>query len=138
MATTKQTDYFGNEIPLMHMMGLVPVNMDADGALTRLPFRDDLANSRGDFHGGTLMSVLDFTLSAAARGRYPIPVGMATIDMTTSFLDRATGELLIDARCIKAGKSIAFCEGEIRNEQGTVVARATATFKVVPRKPGGD
>jgi uncharacterized protein (TIGR00369 family) len=136
--TTQQTNYFGVEIPLMHMMGLVPISMDGDGALTRLLFREDLANSRGDFHGGTLMSVLDFTLSAAARGRYPIPVGMATIDMTTSFLEPARGELLIDCRCIRAGKSIAFCEGEIRNEKGDVVARASGTFKVVPRKPGGD
>jgi uncharacterized protein (TIGR00369 family) len=137
-STETSTDYFGHTIPLMHMMGVIPISLDAERALTQLPPRADLLNSRGDVHGGTLMAVLDFTLSAAARGRFEERVGMATIDMTTSFLTPGRGPLFIEARCIKAGKSITFCEGEIRDEQGGLVARATATFKVVRNLPGSD
>lgn len=137
-SASAQTDYFGLTIPLMHLMGVKPVKLDADSAVTRLSAREDLLNSRGDLHGGTLMSVLDFTMSAGARGRFDEEVGMATIDMTTSFLAPARGELTVEGRCLKAGRSIAFCEGDIRDADGNLVARSTATFKVIRKTPGGD
>ncbi|MPT40053.1 MAG: PaaI family thioesterase, partial [Achromobacter sp.] len=34
--------------------------------------------------------------------------------------------------------SIAFCEGDVRRADGELVARATATFKIIRRRPGGD
>ena len=137
-ASTPQTDYFGLTIPFMHFIGLVPESIAPAYARSSLPWRADLTNSRGDVHGGTLMSVLDFTLSAAARGSADGTEGMATIDMNTSFLSPGTGDLVIEARCLRKGASIAFCEGEIRRADGELVARATATFKIIRRRPGGD
>lgn len=137
MTSPAPNDYFGLTIPLMDLMGLLPERVGPDFARTRLPWRADLTNSRGDIHGGTLMSVLDFTLSAAGRGGDPA-LGMATIDMNTSFMSPGTSDLIIEARCLKRGNSIAFCEGEIRSQDGELVARATATFKVIKRRPGSD
>lgn len=137
-ASTPQTDYFGLTIPFMHFIGLVPESIAPAYARTSLPWRADLTNSRGDVHGGTLMSVLDFTLSAAARGSADGTEGMATIDMNTSFLSPGTGDLVIEARCLRKGASIAFGEGEVRRADGELVARATATFKIIRRRPGGD
>ncbi|WP_238913924.1 PaaI family thioesterase [Achromobacter insolitus] len=137
-SSTPQTDYFGLTIPFMHFIGLVPESIAPAYARTSLPWRKDLTNSRGDVHGGTLMSVLDFTLSAAARGSADGTEGMATIDMNTSFLSPGTGNLVIEARCLRRGASIAFCEGEVRRADGELVARATATFKIIRRRPGGD
>ena len=137
MTTPATTDYFGLTIPLMHLMGVIPESIGPGHARTRLPWREDLTNSRGDIHGGTLMSVLDFTLSAAARGSDP-ELGMATIDMTTSFLSPGNSDLVIEARCLRLGTSIAFCEGEIRNTEGQIVAKASASFKVIKRRPGSD
>ncbi|HEY9274039.1 MULTISPECIES: PaaI family thioesterase [Achromobacter] len=136
--STTQTDYFGLTIPFMHFIGLVPESIAPAYARTSLPWRADLTNSRGDVHGGTLMSVLDFTLSAAARGSADGTEGMATIDMNTSFLSPGTGDLVIEARCLRRGASIAFCEGEVRRADGELVARSTATFKIIRRRPGGD
>ena len=44
----------------------------------------------------------------------------------------------IEARCLRRGASIAFCEGEVRGADGQLVAKASATFKVIKRRPGGD
>ncbi|WP_235610779.1 PaaI family thioesterase [Bordetella sp. H567] len=131
-----KTDYFGAHIPLMDYLGLVPEHIEPGLARTRLPWRVQLTNSRGDVHGGTLMSVLDFTLSAAGRADLDPGVSMATIDMTTSFFAPANGELHIEARCLKRGRSIAFCEGEIRNAHGELVCKASGTFRIVRPKPG--
>jgi uncharacterized protein (TIGR00369 family) len=130
-------DYFGAQIPLMELLGLVPEHIEPNRARTRLPWRVELTNSRGDVHGGTLMSVLDFTLGAAARSALEPGVSMATIDMTTSFLAPATTDLVIEARCLKMGGTIAFCEGEIRDTQGQLVCKASGTFKAIRPKAAG-
>ena len=62
---------------------------------------------------------------------------MATIDMNTIFLSPGTGDLVIEARCLRRGASIAFCEGDVRDKNGELVARATATF-IIRRRPGGE
>ena len=126
-------DYFGLSIPFMASLGLVAEQLTAELARTRLPYRPDLVNSRGDVHGGALMSGLDFTLSAAARAHEP-GTGMATIDMATHFLAPAQGTVIFEARCLRIGASLAFCEGQARDEKGKLLATASATFKIVRRK----
>ena len=128
------TDYFGLTIPYLDHLGVVPVSMGDGKASSRLPMRRELHNSRGEFQGGAIMSVLDFTLSACVRASAADVVGSATIDMNTSFLAPALTDLTIDARVVKAGGSIVFCEAEARDTKGELVARATATFKTFRKK----
>jgi len=130
----ESVDYFGLNIPFMQCIGLQPEKFSPDLTRTRLPWRADLTNSRGDIHGGTLMSALDLTLSAAARANDP-STSMATIDMATHFLAPATGNVVFEARCLRMGKSIAFCEGRAVDDQGNVLVTATATFKIIWPRP---
>ena len=127
---TTQIDYFGVTIPFMEFIGLIPETFDPQLTRTRLPYRAELGNSRGDIHGGTLMSALDFTLSAAARANDP-STGMVTIDMTTHFMSPARSTVIFEARCLRMGKSLAFCEGQALTEDGELLATASATFKIV-------
>lgn len=123
--------YFGIDVPFMEHIGLQPVSLDAGCCITRLAWQPHLANSRGDAHGGLLMSAMDFTLSAAARAHDPLGLGAITVDMSTHFYEAARTALTIEGRCIRHGRSMAFCDGEVRDEQGTVVAVARAVFKLV-------
>ncbi len=127
-------DYFGLTIPFLDHIGLEPVSMAGGRASSRLPMRPELHNSRGEFQGGAIMAALDFTLSACVRASAEDATGTATIDMTTSFLAPALTDLAIDARVVKAGGSIVFCEAQARDANGELVARATGTFKVFRRK----
>ncbi len=77
------------------------------------------------------MSAFDFTLSAAARAHDPLQFGAVTIEMSTHFYESARTSVHVMARCPRRGKSIAFCEGEIRDETGKLVAVARATFKLI-------
>ena len=128
-------DYFGLHIPYMQYLGLEPGLFTEEKVTTRLPWRPELVNSRGDVHGGALMSALDFTLSAAARA-HTDGCGMATIDMTTHFMRPAQGNVTIEARCLRLGATLAFCDGQALDDKGTVLATASATFKIVRPKPG--
>lgn len=125
--------YFGIDVPFMTHIGLTPLSLDETGCRTRLVKQPALVNSRGDLHGGALMSAFDFTLSAAARAHDPLRFGVMTVDMTTHFLEPARTDLTVTARCSKRGRSIAFCDGEMTDSAGTVVAVARAVFKLVPR-----
>lgn len=135
---TPERPYFGIDIPLMRHLGLQPVHMEEGLARTRLPANPALVNSRGDVHGGTLMAVLDFTLSASARSHAPLDIGVITIDMSTHFLATARGELIFESKLMRRGNKIAFCEGEVRDAAGTVCCVARASFKLVPLSSGGD
>ncbi len=134
MSADLSRDYFGIEVPFMAFLGLVPETLENDFCRTRLPARADLTNSRGQLHGGTLMSVLDFTLSAAARGHSPLTVGVATIEMSTHFMDAAEGDVVIEARCLRRGRSIAFCEGTVLSAKtGTPLVVGRASMKLLQR-----
>lgn len=128
-------DYFGINVPFMQFLGLQPDTLEEDYCRTTLTLQPDLTNSRGDMHGGTVMAVFDFTLSAAARSHAPHTCGVMTIEMSTHFMDAVCGDVVIEARCLRRGRSIAFCDGTIRQAGSErVLAVARATFKLIPRK----
>jgi len=128
---TEDAPHFGRNIPFMRHLGLQPEHIEDGYARARLPMNPDLLNSRADVHGGTLLGVLDFLLSAAARGHDPLNLGVATIEMSTHFLEVARGDLLFEARCLKRGRSTAFCEGSATNEDGTTVCVARGAFRLI-------
>ncbi|MFW8564666.1 PaaI family thioesterase [Orrella sp. 11846] len=130
-AEEAQRSHFGLLIPYLDFIGLEPLEIGNDQAKTRLPYRRELVNSRGHLHGGALLSVLDFTLSAAGRSHDPLNVGVVTIDLSSNFLLPAETDLICVARCIRRGSSICFCEGEILNDEGRVIAKAMASFKLI-------
>ena len=37
---------------------------------------------------------------------------------------------MAEARCLRAGRSLAFSEGEVRDAEGSLVAKALGTFKL--------
>lgn len=126
-------EHFGLHIPFMEAIGLLSVHSDQQAATTRLPWREDNTNSRGDVHGGALMSALDYTLSAAARAHIP-ESGMATIEMSTQFLSPAKGDLDFTAQCLHIIDEIAYCTAEARDSKQRLVATASASFKVVRKR----
>ena len=96
----------------------------------RLPFARHFANSRGEVHGGVAASLLDITLSQAVRSTLEGPANIATISMTMSYLAPAFGVLTCRGAVVRAGRSVAFAEGEVTDEKGAAVCRAVGTYRV--------
>jgi uncharacterized protein (TIGR00369 family) len=80
-------------------------------------------------HGGCILSLLDITLSMSARTLYDPPRSVMTIDLSAQFIGTATGTLRAEGRVTRAGQSTIFCEGEVRDEAGELVAKAIGTFR---------
>jgi uncharacterized protein (TIGR00369 family) len=93
-------------------------------------------NSWAVVHGGVLMTLLDFVMAMAGRSARPELAregaqagGNVTVEMKTTFIRPGKGALTVTASCVHAGRSLSFCEGEIVDDQGRAVARASGTFK---------
>ena len=77
--------------------------------------RPEFMTSWGTAHGGSILSLLDITLSMTARALYDPPRSIMTIDLSTQFIGTATGLLRAEGRVLKAGSTTIFCEGEARD-----------------------
>lgn len=124
---------FGADIPMARAIGLVAEAIGDGYARIRLPYDPRFCNNRGDLHGGALMTLLDCLLACSARGHDPANTIVITIDMTTHFIAGASGDVVGVARCLRRGRSMAFSRGELHDAEGTLLASATATFKLVQR-----
>jgi uncharacterized protein (TIGR00369 family) len=89
-------------------------------------------NSFNVTHGGALMTLLDVTMATAARS-VDKTLGVVTIEMKTSFMQPARGQLIGKGKLLHRSKSMAFTEGTIFDSEGRICAHATGTFKYVPR-----
>ena len=122
---------YQKKIPYIQHLKITTDELGEGTARLSLPVERELTNSFGTAHGGVIMSLLDVALCTAARTLHPDSVGVITIDLSVSFIGAASGRrLLADARVLKDGRSMSFVEGEAKNEDGTLVAKAIATVRV--------
>ncbi len=121
-------------MPYMDYLGVESISSCAERTITRLNWSPQLCNARGELHGGALMSVLDYSLSAAGRAQRP-GYGMATIEMQTQFLSPGKGNLTIEATCLSQDKDLLICRAQAFDQRQRLIASATATLKPVKFKP---
>ena len=76
------------------------------------------------------VALLDAALVQAACARRPEAAGATLIDLHVGFVQAASsGPLQVTARATGGGRSICFCEAELHDAQGRLVARAMATLR---------
>jgi uncharacterized protein (TIGR00369 family) len=127
-------DYLKIRVPFQDHLGMRFEHVEKGRAVFTLVLRPEHLNSARVAHGGVLLTLLDTTLGAAARSNDENFTRAATLDLSSSFMQPASGKLTAEGRVIRGGRSIIFCEGEIRDESGEVVAKAIGTFKYSPVK----
>src|SRR3954468_17026692 len=126
---------YQKRIPFVTHLKILTETLGEGSARLSLPIEPHLTNSLGTVHGGVIMSLLDVALCTAARTLHPESVGVITINLTTSFIGAGVGpKLYADARVLKDGRSMSFVEGEAKNEDGSLVAKAVATVRVMHKE----
>lgn len=79
--------------------------------------------------------MLDDTMGPAVWSRTNGAQFPVTIDMTISFVAAARPGLIIgEAHVISLGKLIAFMEGELRDDKGMLLARGSASARLISPK----
>jgi len=120
---------FMKKIPFSQHLGIRVDALEKGVARLSMAIRPEFMTSWGTAHGGSILALLDITLSMSARTLYDPPRSIMTIDLSTQFIGTTTGILRAQGRVMKAGQTTIFCEGEARNESGELVAKAIGTFR---------
>jgi uncharacterized protein (TIGR00369 family) len=94
--------------------------------------KPEFCNPAGFIQGGILSAMLDDSMGPAvfvtSDGRFYA----TTISLTVNFIAPARpGPLIAEAQVIQIGKSIAFMEGKLMDQDGTVFATASTTARLV-------
>ena len=122
---------FDIHVPFVEHLGMRLLEKADGRSLIQFDPRPEHLNSWKGVHGGVLLSLLDVALSSAARSLDPACIGATTVEMKTNFLTAATGAILTEGRAQRAGRSLIFAEGEVRDADGVLLAKASGTFKLL-------
>lgn len=84
-------------------------------------------------HGGMVFTLLDCTLGRAVYSQLPEKHTSPTVEMKINyFRPAASGKLTCKGRIVNKSKQLCYAEGEVTNEEGKLIARATGTFFIKP------
>ena len=123
-------EYFA---PWVQALDLVVETID-DGSVTlRLPQSPELSRVGGMLCGQAMMAAADTAMVLALIRHFGAFRPCTTVQMNTSFLKPLSGQdALVQARLLRAGKSLAFGEIDIRGAQdGKSACRATTTYALL-------
>jgi len=127
---------FGVAIPFVNHLGFELKLFE--GGLSEIAYapKPEHLNSFAVTHGGALMTLLDVTMATAARS-VQNDMGVVTIEMKTTFMQPARGQLSGKGRLMHRTATMAFAEATVFDEDGRACAHSTGTFKYVRRLPTG-
>ena len=127
---------FHKDIPFINDMGVEFISAADGKAEVGLVLDARHLNSWQVAHGGVIMTLLDVVMAVAGRTLDPNAGGGVTVEMKTSFLQpgRAGSRLIATGHAFHRSTTMAFCEGEVRDEEQRLVAKALGTFKYLKRR----
>ncbi len=126
----------------MRLLGAELVRAVDGEAEVALALGDDHMNSWGVGHGGVVMSLLDVAMARAGKSRVETErggsVGSVTVEMKTSFFRPARGRVVARGRVLHRSTTMAYCEAELVDAEGLLVAKALGTIKFLTRLDAAD
>lgn len=126
--------FFNLQIPFLKLLGVRAVQREPGRAVVALDVRPELTNSWHVAHGAVVTALLDCSMSAAARTSAGHNGGVMTIDLSVHFVRAGAGRLTAEARVLRGGGAIVFCESEVRDAAGELVAKGMGSFKLRRRE----
>ena len=123
-------EYFA---PWVQALGLRVEGFDADSVTLRLPQNDELSRVGGMLCGQAMMAAADTAMVLALINQSGQFRPCTTVQMNTSFLKPLSNQDgIVQARVLRAGKSLAFGEIDIRGaDDGKSVCRASVTYALL-------
>ena len=123
-------EYFA---PWVQALGLRVEATDADSVTLRLPQNDQLSRVGGMLCGQAMMAAADTAMVLALIHHFGAFRPCTTVQLNSSFLKPLSGQdALVQARVLRAGKSLAFGEIDIRGaDDGKSVCRASTTYALL-------
>ncbi|WP_096670066.1 PaaI family thioesterase [Polaromonas sp. AET17H-212] len=119
--------------PWVQALGLQVASCDSQGVTLRLPQNPQLSRVGGMLCGQAMMAAADTAMVLALINHFGAFKPCTTVQMNSSFLKPLSNQdALVEARVIRAGKSLVFGEIDIRGaDDGKSISRATTTYALL-------
>ena len=125
------------EMPFHKFLGASLEEIRPGYALLQHRPRKDLLNIYKSLHGGVICSLADTAMGLALWTKTRPGQTSMTLEMKINFIsqvDEGTETLTAEGQVIHLGKTTGVVEGSLVKEDGTLAARALATFFIMPVK----
>lgn len=117
--------YFPNHL------GLTVEELRTDYCRMRLPYRPEFEQPAGVVHGGALATLVDTVVVPAVGSAYEEQRRLLTLTMTVQYLAAVAGEdAVAEGWVAQRGRSIAFCQVEVRSASGVLAVTGSLVYKV--------
>ena len=123
-------------VPFIEHIGIVNKGVEDGVAVSEVELVRHHMNRLDTAHGGVIATLLDNAMVSAGRAVAGPEARLATIEMKLSFMRAGRGTLRCTARCVHSTSRLAFCEGEVRDASGKLIATASSTLQYVAGSGG--
>ena len=99
---------------LMRFLGAKLLRIEPGYCEIELPYREELSQQHGFFHGGCIATVIDTAGGYAALSLFEPGVEVLTVEFKINFLSPAVGErIFARGEVVKSGRTLAVTKGEV-------------------------
>jgi uncharacterized protein (TIGR00369 family) len=119
--------------PFVRHLGMRLEAIEPDHARLEMPYRDELATIGDVVHGGALSALVDTAAMTASWSAHDASDELrgTTVGLSVDFVAAARGsEVTADARVLRRGRSLCFCDVDVTDADGALVAKAIVTYKL--------
>jgi acyl-CoA thioesterase len=114
------------------------LSLDSERGIARCRFRivPVFCHSQGTIcQGGFLTGMIDIAMANAALAKGRFAFAVPTLELKISFLEPVgPGDVVAEGRVLRWGGSVAFLEGDLKDQQGRLIVHATCTVKIIRPK----
>lgn len=115
----------------MGYVGLIEFNKESSRVRLEFDAREEFCHPGGVIQGGFVSGWIDSTMACAVHMNSDYALSPLSLELKISFLNATLpGKVFAEAWYVKKGRSIAFLEGRLLNEQGDVLATGSSTVKL--------
>lgn len=133
-------DSFARQGAMTHL-GAQITRIEPGSVDIELPFRPELTQQHGFFHGGMTGAIADTAGGYAAFTLVPASATMLTVEFKINLIAPADGDKLVaTGRVLKPGRTLTICELEVtavKDGKSTVCARGLQTLIRLNERPDG-
>lgn len=125
-------EFMTRAVPYWRTLGLELKEVVPGRAVFEAESRPDLMQN-AVVHGGVLASIADSACAVAGISQV-FPANYATtINLQMAYLKPLVqGKFRAEGKCVKAGKTILFCEAVVYDQENAVICTASSQLMVIP------
>ncbi len=122
--------------PIGRLLGFVLKSIEPGHAVFEMEVDERHHNPMGTLHGGIYCDLADAAMGYAYAATLGEEESFTTVELKINFFRAVRkGKLTAAARVVRAGASLGYVECDVKDGDGTLVARAASTCMKLGKRP---